>query len=250
MHQLVIDIGNTHYKIGLFDGRKQVWWDRWEEARSSDLERLIKEHKVKRFTISSVGPREEALIAALSVYATYVPFSTMTAAGITNAYETPHTLGADRWAAVIGAKASFPDASCLIVDVGTCITYDLLTEGKRYEGGSISPGIQMRLKAMHQYTGRLPLAEWDRSLPIPEGKNTRDALLRGTLQGVVNEVMGFISLENKKNKALHVLLTGGDADFLMEQLKNSIFASQIRKDPYLVLKGLNEVITLSDVSES
>ena len=95
----------------------------------------------------------------------------------------------------------------------------------RYFGGSISLGINMRFKALNHYTGRLPLINWtNEDEIIPQGTNTQNALKNGVLQGVINEIEGFIALENKKNKALKVILTGGDADFLNKQLKNSIFA--------------------------
>ena len=132
-----------------------------------------------------------------------------------------------------------------MIDAGTCITYDVLTQESEYFGGSISLGINMRFKALNHYTGRLPLVSWNKEDEmIPNGTSTENALKSGVLQGVINEIEGFIALENKKNKALKVILTGGDADFLNKQLKNSIFASQIKYDQYLVLKGLNEVITL------
>jgi type III pantothenate kinase len=120
----------------------------------------------------------------------------------------------------------------------------LLDAAGVYNGGSISLGYKMRFKALNYYTGRLPLVAWDKSEEIiPEGRNTEEALKKGVLQGVLNEIEGYIAIENKKNIALKVIITGGDADFLNKQLKNSIFASQIKYDPYLVLKGLNEVIT-------
>ncbi|RZK87912.1 MAG: type III pantothenate kinase, partial [Pedobacter sp.] len=136
----------------------------------------------------------------------------------------------------------FAKNAALVVDAGTCITYDLLTSKREYFGGSISPGIAMRFNAVHKFTGRLPLVSWNAEMGIPEGRDTKTAIQNGILQGVINEISGFIALNNKKESALKVILTGGDADFLFNQLQNSIFAPQIIKDPYLVLKGLNEAI--------
>ena len=102
----------------------------------------------------------------------------------------------------------------------------------------------MRFEALNHYTGRLPLIKWNKDDVVPEGSNTANAIKNGVLQGILNEVEGFITLEDKRNTNLKIILTGGDADFLNKQLKNSIFAPQIIHEPYLVLKGLNEVITL------
>jgi type III pantothenate kinase len=108
----------------------------------------------------------------------------------------------------------------------------------------------MRFEALHHYTGKLPLVKWDKEVQqIPEGTDTQTAIINGVLQGLINEVEGFISLQNIKNTDLKVVITGGDATFLLEQLKNSIFAPQIIHDPYLVLKGLNEVIAFEYVQK-
>ncbi|RZK23354.1 MAG: type III pantothenate kinase, partial [Flavobacterium sp.] len=140
--------------------------------------------------------------------------------------------------------------ACFIIDAGTCITYDLLNSDSVYFGGSISPGIGMRFAALNFYTKRLPLVDWNTSeTQIPEGTDTITAIKNGVLRGIVNEVEGNIAIENKINNGLRVLITGGDATFLLEQLKNSIFAPQITHDPYLVLKGLNEVIAFEYVQK-
>ncbi len=162
--------------------------------------------------------------------------------GVQNRYKTPVTLGLDRWAAILGANGLHPTNASLVVDAGTCITYDVLSSSKEYFGGSISPGIEMRFKAVHEFTGRLPLVEWDANEAIVDGTDTQSAIKNGILQGIINEIEGFIALNNKKESALKVIITGGDANFLYKQLQNSIFAPQIIKDPYLVLKGLNEAI--------
>jgi type III pantothenate kinase len=108
----------------------------------------------------------------------------------------------------------------------------------------------MRFAALNHYTERLPLLEWNPvDTVIPDGRDTATAIRNGVLQGIVNEVVGNISIQNKINKGLNVLITGGDATFLLEQLKNSIFAPQIIHDPYLVLKGLNEVIAFEYVQK-
>ena len=244
MHNLVIDIGNTNSKLAVFKAKELLYYQRVESLEVANLKEVIATYKVQNFTISSVNTEIEELVDFLKGELNYFPFSTKLQTGVVNKYQTLDTLGLDRWAKVIAAHKLYANRNCLIIDAGTCIAYDVLTANDEYFGGSISLGIHMRFEALHHFTGKLPLINWDRALPIPQGTNTENAIKNGVLQGIMNEIEGFIASENNKNAALLVLLTGGDADFLMEQLKNSIFASQITHDPYLVLKGLNEVITL------
>ena len=244
MHNLVIDIGNTNSKLGVFNSRELVYTQRVATLDTAILEEVLATYEVNNFTISSVSKDIDELVNFLQDKLNYVPFSTQINAGIVNHYQSLATLGLDRWAKVIAAKRLYPNSNCLLIDAGTCITYDVLTDKSEYFGGSISLGIRMRFEALHHFTGKLPLIEWDQLQNIPQGTNTANAIKNGVLHGIVNEIGGFIAAENAKNTNLLVLLTGGDANFLMEQLKNSIFASQITHDPYLVLKGLNEVITL------
>ncbi|SFG61665.1 type III pantothenate kinase [Pedobacter insulae] len=244
MHNLVIDIGNTNSKLAVFNARDLVHYQRVGEIGLNDLKEILDAYPVQNFTISSVRTGVDGLVDYLKDKLNYFPFSTKINAGVINNYQTLDTLGLDRWAKIIAAHKIYAERNCLMIDAGTCITYDVLTAKSEYFGGSISPGIGMRFAAVHHYTGKLPLIKWDGAINIPAGTNTENAIKNGVLQGIVNEIAGFIAAENNKNNNLLVLLTGGDADFLMEQLKNSIFASQITVDPYLVLKGLNEVITL------
>ena len=248
MHNLVIDIGNTNHKLAVFNHQEMVHFERIAELDTQRLATIIEKYDIKNATVSSVNKDSQELSSFLAQKVNYITFNTHFKTGITNNYQSLNTLGLDRWAKVIAAKCLFKDTNCLLIDVGTCITYDVLTADQVYSGGSISLGIQMRFKALNHYTGRLPLVVWDKlSDEIPKGNNTENAIINGVLQGVVNEVEGFIVSENNKNSTLKIIITGGDADFLNKQLKNSIFATQIIHEPYLVLKGLNEVITLSHV---
>lgn len=241
MHNLVIDIGNTNSKLAVFDHQNMVHYQRLKELDEASLKGLIATYQIKNATVSSVSKNVEELGAFLGQLVNYIPFTTAINTGIKNNYQTQPTLGLDRWAKVIAAHGLYKGNNCLMIDAGTCITYDVLTADSEYFGGSISLGVNMRFKALNHYTGRLPLVAWDKDENIPEGTSTDNAIKSGVLNGVVNEVEGFIAAENKKNKDLKVIITGGDVDFLSKQLKNSIFAPQIIKEPYLVLKGLNEV---------
>ncbi|MCZ4224328.1 type III pantothenate kinase [Pedobacter rhodius] len=242
MHNLSIDIGNTSTKVAVFANKEIIHYQRLNKISSDDLIPLVDGFKIGKSIISTVDEEVEELESFLRHKTQYIRFSALLTNGVCNKYKTPSTLGLDRWAAILGANAIFPGNSSLVIDGGTCITYDLLSSEKEYFGGSISPGISMRFKAVHEFTGRLPLVNWDAKMPVPEGRDTQTAIQNGVLQGIINEIEGFIALNNIKESALKVILTGGDGDFLFNQLQNSIFAPQIIKDPYLVLKGLNEAI--------
>jgi len=250
MHNLVIDIGNTNSKIAVFDDKVLVFFQSTDHIDQTSLSELIDQYKIVNSTLSSVREDVSAVVSVLQANTRYLPFSTQLNTGIKNFYKTLPTLGQDRWAKVIAVHHAYPNQNCLVIDAGTCITYDLLDHTNAYYGGSISLGVNMRFMALNHYTGKLPLVKWDKEIQkIPAGRDTASAITNGVLQGVVNEVEGFISLENKNNKDLKVVITGGDATFLLEQLKNSIFAPQIIHDPYLVLKGLNEVIAFEYVQK-
>jgi type III pantothenate kinase len=250
MHNLVIDIGNTNSKMAVFEDRVLVFFQSADHIDQHNLSELIDKYKIVSSTLSSVKEEATPVVSILKSGTNYIPFSTQLNTGIQNHYQTRATLGQDRWAKVIAVHHAYPRQNCLVIDAGTCITYDLLNEESAYFGGSISLGINMRFEALNHYTGKLPLVRWDKELQrIPEGTDTQTAITNGVLQGVINEVEGFISLQNKKNTDLKVVITGGDATFLLEQLKNSIFAPQIIHDPYLVLKGLNEVIAFEYVQK-
>ena len=244
MHNLVIDIGNTNSKLAVFRQKELVHFERLKQIDEDKLANLIAKYQIQNATVSSVNKDIEQLVYFLKQSVNYIQFTTANIGGIKNNYQTLATLGLDRWAKVIAAYCLYNGQNCLMIDSGTCITYDVLSEKSEYFGGSISLGIKMRFEALNHFTGRLPLVSWTAEPIIPEGTDTENAIKNGVLRGVVNEVEGFINLENKRNKDLKVIITGGDADFLNKQLKNSIFASQIIQEPYLVLKGLNEVITL------
>jgi len=245
MRNLVIDIGNTFSKLAVFEQKELIHFEQLEKVEEKGLLKLITEYQIENSTISSVSNQIENLEVLLKKHTSYIRFTTEITGAIRSHYESPKTLGLDRWAKVIAAHCLHRGNNTLMIDAGTCITYDVLNAKDEYFGGSISLGLNMRFKALNHYTGRLPLVEWNKKLEdIEEGTNTQNAIKRGVLQGAVNEIEGFIALEHKRNKNLKVILTGGDSLFLIKQLKNSIFAAQITYEPYLVLKGLNEVITL------
>lgn len=245
MHNLVIDIGNTYSKLAVFAQKELIHFERIEQLEEPVILDIINKFSITNSTISSVNQAVEQLEHTLKANTRYIRFGTNIVGNIKNHYQSPQTLGLDRWAKVIAAHCLYGGQNSLMIDAGTCITYDVLNADSEYFGGSISLGLNMRFKALNHYTGRLPLVSWDKAqLTIEEGNTTQNAIKRGVLQGAVNEILGFIAIENARNKDLKIVLTGGDSLFLNNQLKNSIFAGQITHEPYLVLKGLNEVFTL------
>lgn len=178
----------------------------------------------------------------LSTARKFIPLSFQTPLPFKILYQTPVSLGKDRIAAVAGAYSLYPDRNILVIDAGTCITYDILTADGKYPGGAISPGIQMRFKAMHTFTGKLPLIEPDDFYGLI-GQTTHESMRSGVFNGVIAEITETIRLYKEKFDNLLVMMTGGDYQFLHNKLKISIFAA-----PDLVLLGLNEIFDYNDQS--
>lgn len=251
MHNLVIDIGNTNSKIAVFKQRELVHFESVQQLDLRRIGEMVREFEIDHSALSSVSEMHEEVVSFLKEKTKYTEFSTRINTGIENHYESISTLGLDRWAKVIAAHRLYPGEDCFMIDAGTCITYDLLNSQSEYYGGSISLGFQMRFQALHHFTGRLPLVKWERKqLEIPKGSDTRNAILNGVLQGTINEVRGFIDHQYSRNNSLRIVITGGDAPFLMEQLKSCTFGPLMIHEPYLVLKGLNEVIAFEYVQKN
>jgi type III pantothenate kinase len=156
-------------------------------------------------------------------------------------YLTPQTLGMDRLAAIVGGFSQF-EKNVLVIDIGTCVTYDYLDHQSVYQGGAISPGLQMRMRAMSHYTSQLPdISQHWENIPLEElGKSTQGCLMVGAFEGLLKEIEGFIDDYKKDNGELHVILTGGDSKYFESKLKATIFA-----DFNLVLTGLNTILNFN-----
>ena len=234
---LTIDIGNTRVKLGLFKEEELVEKRVQTGYRSDDILNFATNQKVKKVILSTVaGQLDRQLEMMLRQQFYYIHLDTKTPLPIENAYETPETLGKDRLAAVIGAYNLFPGQNCLVIDAGTCITYDLINEKGVYLGGNIAPGIRLRLKAMHAFTANLPeIASEETNSDI--GKTTEMAMRNGSQLGTVMEVAGFIEHYQSEFGQINVILTGGDANFLAKKMKSEIFVNHD-----LTLIGLNKIL--------
>lgn len=244
MVNLVIDVGNTFSKIAVFENDIKAYFSRSEHLEEEEIIGLVDQYQVKNLIISSVKDLSEDNYKIKYPQLNYIRFNHQTKSPIINNYATPQTLGLDRLAAVIGAKKLYPEDPVLIIDAGTCVTFDFVDEKSVYEGGSISPGKTMRLKAMHQFTGKLPEVELGNDLSTHQllGSNTVEALQTGVFNGMLFEIEGYIRHYSQKYSSLKIILCGGDASFFDTRLKNSIFAHQILLEPLLVLIGLNTVV--------
>ena len=235
MHSIVLDIGNTSIKYGIFEGDaliKQGYAASFEELPQSLFQQTY-EHAI----VASVAGNTESIKERLSVQGKLIELSAQTALPVINEYKTPETLGVDRIAAAVGARYFFPNRNCLVFDAGTCITHEFITSEGKYLGGAIAPGLAMKFKTLHTFTKRLPLVEQiSEDYPLT-GQTTQESIKSGVLNGTVAELNGIISQYTTLAADLVVILCGGDAGFFESKLKGRIFVI-----PELVLIGLHRIL--------
>ena len=236
---LVIDLGNTYSKIAVCSGSEIVESVSTEKISNKEIAYFISDYpNLKGAIISSVVNHSRELIDYLdATFDTFLELTNTTPLPLVNLYKTPETLGYDRIAAVTGAHTIFPGKNVLVIDAGTAITFDMVTAAGEYIGGNISPGLNMRFKALHKFTSRLPLLTPEESTIKLIGKSTREAIISGVVNGLDYEIKGYISVFSKEYNNLQVVLTGGDANSFDKRLKNSIFVVA-----HLNLIGLNRIL--------
>lgn len=235
---LVIDTGNTSTKMAVYSGNEMLAHYQRERLVVGELEK-IKENfpEVNSLIISSVVRQDEQVNKFCRTnFDNYIRLNYETKLPIKVLYQTPETLGNDRIADVVGAWKEYPEQDMLVIDAGSCITYDLINSKGEYLGGNISPGLTMRFRALNNFTDQLPLVSRGESKNVL-GKNTKEAIMLGVQHGVSQEIRGIIELAKQDYPELKAVLTGGDLPFFEMELKNLIFA-----DPFLTLKGLNEIL--------
>jgi type III pantothenate kinase len=234
---LVIDIGNTQLKVAIFDHGLLIYKTNFSAAVVLPrLEHLAKEYAVKNAIISHVTHLEASVLDKIKSLFNVLVLDHKTGLPFENMYLTPKTLGVDRLALVAAAASHFPHHNTLVIDAGSCITFDFINASGQYLGGAISPGIEMRYKAVNHFTANLPLL--NQKEDVPElGNSTENAIHLGILNGVILEIEGVIQQYKAENQKLTVVLTGGDTIFLAKNLKSSIFAI-----PNFLLEGLNSIL--------
>ncbi|MDB5025513.1 MAG: type pantothenate kinase, partial [Mucilaginibacter sp.] len=219
MANLVIDIGNTLTKVAVFRQDELLHAGHYATVEAGMLLSLIDQYRVSKAIISSVKKETENWRSALAAKVDLKYFDAEMTAGVHNRYKTPETLGPDRLAAVIGANRLYPGKGSLVIDAGTAITYDWIDAQGNYFGGSISPGLNMRYKALNYYTGSLPLISADARFNDDYGNDTTSAILSGVQNGIKYELSGFIESYQKNEPELNIILTGGDRIFFDTLLK-------------------------------
>jgi len=231
---IAVDLGTTYAKLGFFKGNELVKVR--QGVTLSQLGDYINDQGVERVIISSVSYNHEQLKNIMERPEKAVFLTNKLSLPIKTDYETPETLGADRLAAAAGAYNLFPGMDCLIIDAGTCITVDLLDKTGTFCGGSISPGINLKFKALHNYTTNLPLVITEDVVELP-GKSTKGSILAGVVLGTQAEIREIVRLYRNKFPILQLVICGGDA----EQVKKGL-NSDVAVVPELVLWGLKTIL--------
>ncbi|RAK20984.1 type III pantothenate kinase [Flavobacterium aquaticum] len=223
---LTIDVGNSRIKVAVFEHNKQVDFFIFETNEAlKNFKNIFKKYSnLQKIILSSVGKLDEEVVNFIKSQFQTEIIEHKSKFPFTNLYATPETLGIDRMVLAAGATLMYPNQNRLIIDTGTCITYDFVNAENEYLGGAISPGIKIRYKSLNNYTSKLPLLSISEDFEII-GNSTESAIHSGVINGVIFEIEGFISQYSLKNQDLTIILTGGDAEFLAKRLKSTIFAN-------------------------
>lgn len=235
---LIIDAGNTSVKLAVFDRGTLIFR---QEAKFEYAARQVKEicdlyPKISHSILSSFGNLDHKVMAVLAVFCEVHELSPSSKVPFKNSYATPQTLGVDRIAVVTSAFYNNPQGNTLVIDAGTCVTFDMLNDYGEYLGGAISPGLTMRYRALQQQTLKLPLLKPLEFIDFI-GNSTETSIHSGVINGMCQEIDGVIEQYRSRFSDLTVILTGGDAHFLSKRLKNTIFA-----DSNFLLEGLNYLL--------
>ena len=233
---LALDIGNSHTKIALFDKNELVSIKKTSVLNVEELEILFAKHTINNAIISTVKILNDDIVGYLKQKSSLITLTEQTPIPVKNLYLSPETLGRDRLAVAVAGAAKYPKQNVLTIDIGTCINYDFVNDKNEYLGGAISPGIDIRLKSLNAFTGKLPLVEKE---PVNYfiGRSTKESILSGVINGITTELNDTIASYKSQFPELMVLTTGGDSSFFETRIKTTIFAV-----PNLVLEGLNKII--------
>ena len=229
---LCLDFGNTRQKVGVFNGRDFLKEINLPDTSLQSIEALLNECSPEKIILSSVINHDPAIETFMVEKTRFHRLNHTSQLPLTTPVGKPETIGADRLALVAAAVDLFPGSHNLVIGLGTCITYNFINNQHEFLGGSISPGMNMRFRAMHEQTALLPYIKAETQFPLI-GYDTKTNLLSGVIWGMSKEIDGIIDEYALKYSNFNVLLTGGDMPFFVPHLKNKIFA-----DPNLIFKGL------------
>jgi type III pantothenate kinase len=237
---LAIDIGNTRTKIGIFNQQHLSTVMTFDNSKEINIEEIISnfdfENSQPKAIISSTIEIPEYILNALNHLPQHLILDANTKLPFQNKYASKDTLGKDRLALIAAAQANYPNQYNLVIGCGTCITFNFINSNNEFLGGSIHPGLKMRLQAMHTFTGKLPLIHLENKAELM-GNDTKSNILSGVLYAVAKEIDGMIDDYLVKFPEMNIIITGGDADLLVYRLKNEIFAI-----PNFTLIGLNHIL--------
>ncbi|MBF8148569.1 type III pantothenate kinase [Winogradskyella sp. F6397] len=235
---LIVDVGNTYVKFAVFNKADLIYKLSFKLNEFKIQYKTLKKSfpKLEKAIISSVGHLSDEHVELIKNDLIVIELSSNVNFPFKNDYQTPKTLGVDRIALVCASVNQFPNNNVLIIDAGTCITYDFVTHENHYLGGAISPGIRLRYITLNNLTANLPLLETKQPNNIV-GDSTEASIHSGVVYGAIKEIDGVIDQYREDYSDLTVILTGGDSNFLSNQLKNTIFA----KSNFL-LDGLNFIL--------
>ena len=236
---LALDIGNSFLKAGIFKNNNLINYYEFNREYYSNIKSILDKTPITHSIASNVSESNNKLIELLSNKTNLIKFNSSLKVPFKNCYQTKNTLGKDRIALVSNASKEYPKENVLLIDLGSCITFDFLNSKNEYLGGSISPGLSMRYRSLNSYTANLPLIN-PKEIDYFIGRNTEDSIHSGIINGIVGELNSAIDKYKSQFKEIRIILTGGDAKFLFNRIKNSIFANS----NFLIL-GLNFLIELN-----
>ena len=237
---LCFDFGNTRKKVAVFNKNEMTKAIGLDDDATTTIQSLIDLYKPHKSILSSVVDHNAAIEKILADKTKFHKLNHLTKLPFTTPVGKPETIGADRLALCAAAVHYYPDKHNLVIGMGSCVTYNFINKYHEFLGGAISPGMEMRLKAMHHFTAKLPLVKADSNVPLI-GYDTTTNLLTGAVLGLAKEMDGFVDAYKEKFGNFNVLLTGGDLVHLAYHLKNKIFA-----DPDLIFKGLYAISELNN----
>ncbi len=235
---LVIDAGNTSTKLAVFR-KKELLFHSTTDA--DGFHKTVKDifskfPDISHALVASVGLLSKRELDVLAIFCKVELLTSVSKVPFKNSYASPDTLGVDRIALATAAFYNYPHTNVLVIDAGTCITYDMVNDYGEYLGGAISPGLRMRYRSLNEHTARLPLLD---PSPFVEliGNTTEKSIHSGVIYGTCKEIDGVIAEYHSRFEHLTVILTGGDGQFLSNRLKNTIFANS-----NFLLEGLNYLL--------
>ena len=235
MNTLCFDFGNTRLKAALFQDSKLIEIFIFENDGVEIIGSVLTNFDIQKTILSSVIHHDPEIENLLSSKTKFHKLNHLSRLPFTTPVGKPETIGADRLALSAAAVYFFPKQHNLVIGMGSCITYNFINADHEFLGGGISPGMEMRMKALNQFTAKLPIVKPDGNVPLV-GYDTVTNILSGVVMGMANEIDGFINAYKERYGNFNVHLTGGDLVYLAPHLKNQIFA-----DPELIFKGLYAV---------